>query len=202
MYPGEYAHQHPDQPALVMATSGASLTFAEFEANANRLAHLYRSVGLRRGDHVAFLVENHLRYFELMAAAERTGLYYTCINSYLTPDEVAYIVDNSDAKLFVTSLAKSDVAVAAVGRARRRSRRSSASTPTARSGRSGPYDEATAGFPATPVDDEQLGAAMLYSSGTTGRPKGILRPLPEVHPSEALPVMQFVVGDVPHAAGA
>ena len=191
MYPGEYARQHPDQPALIMATSGASLTFAEFEANANRLAHLYRSVGLRRGDHVAFLVENHLRYFELMAAAERTGLYYTCINSYLTPEEVAYIVDNSDAKLFVTSLAKSDVAVAAV-----------ASTPKVETflcldadreiGPFRPYEEAVSGFPATPIDDEQLGAAMLYSSGTTGRPKGILRPLPDVHPNEALPVMQFV----------
>jgi fatty-acyl-CoA synthase/long-chain acyl-CoA synthetase len=63
MYPGEYADQHPDQPALIMAASGEALTFAEFEANANRLAHLYRDVGLRRGDHVAFFMENHLRYF-------------------------------------------------------------------------------------------------------------------------------------------
>ncbi len=115
MYPGEYAEQHPDQPALIMAGSGETLTFAEFEANANRLAHLYRDAGLRRGDHVAFFVENHLRYFETMAAAERAGLYYTCINSYLTPEEVAYIVDDCDARLFITSVAKSEVAVAADG---------------------------------------------------------------------------------------
>ena len=82
-----------------MAGSGDVLTFAEFEANANRLAHLYRSVGLRRGDHVAIFMENNLRYFETMSAAERSGLYYTCINSYLTPEEVAYIVDNCDARL-------------------------------------------------------------------------------------------------------
>jgi long-chain acyl-CoA synthetase len=193
MYPGEYAEQHPDQPALIMAGSGASLTFAEFEANANRLAHLYRAAGLRRGDHVAFFVENHLRYFETMAAAERAGLYYTCINSYLTPEEVAYIVDDCDARLLITSVAKSDVAVPAA-----------ALTPkvetflcidaTSEIGPFRPYDEALDEFPADRIADEQLGAAMLYSSGTTGRPKGILRPLPDVHPSEPLPVMQFVIG--------
>src|SRR5215204_2583899 len=192
MYPGKYAQEHADQPALVMAGSGETLTFAEFEANANRLAHLFRSVGLRRRDHVAMFLENHLRYFELMAAAERTGLYYTCINSYLTPEEVAYIVDNCDAKAFVTSAAKSDVAVAAA-----------AQTPKVETllcidadqsiGPFQPYEEAIAAFPLTRVEDEQLGAAMLYSSGTTGRPKGILRPLPGVHPAEPLPIMQFVM---------
>ena len=192
MYPGVHAERHPDQPALIMATSGATLTFAEFEANANRLAHLYRSVGLRRGDHVAMFMENHLRYFETMAAAERSGLYYTCINSFLTAEEVAYIVDDCDAKVFITSRAKVEVAVAAaVDDAEggdvpvRRLRR-----PV---GPFQPYDAAVAEFPPTPIPDEQLGAAMLYSSGTTGRPKGILRALPETHPSEPLPVMQFVI---------
>ncbi len=197
MYPGEHAERHPDQPALIMATSGATLTFAEFEANANRLAHLYRAAGLRRGDHVAFLMENHLRYFETMSAAERCGLYYTCINSYLTPEEIAYIVDDCDAKLFITSQAKADVAVAAV-----------AMTPKVETflcvdadgeiGPFRPYDEALAAFPTTRIPDEQLGAAMLYSSGTTGRPKGILRPLPDAHPSDALPVMQFIVDRLFH----
>jgi long-chain acyl-CoA synthetase len=192
MYPGEHAEQHPDQPALIMAGSDESLTFAEFEANANRLAHLYRAAGLRRGDHVAFFMENNLRYFETMSAAERAGLYYTCINSYLTPEEVAYIVSDCDARLFITSAGKADVAVAAAEL-----------TPKVETflcvdaeseiGPFRPYDEALAEHPPTRIDDEQLGAAMLYSSGTTGRPKGILRPLPDVHPSEPLPVMQFVV---------
>lgn len=175
-----------------MAASGATLTFAEFEANANRLAHVFRAAGLRRGDHVALLMENNLRYFETMSAAERCGLYYTCVNSYLTPEEVAYIVDDCDARMFITSKAKSDVAVAA-----------SASTHKVEGylcvdadqpiGPFQPYDDALAEQPATRIDDEQLGAAMLYSSGTTGRPKGILRPLPDAHPSAALPVMQFVI---------
>jgi len=191
MYAAAHAEAHPDQPALIMATSGDQLTFAQFEANANRLAHFYRAAGLRRGDHVALLMENHLRFFETMSAAERTGLYYTCINSYLTPDEVAYIVDDCDARVFITSAKKADVAVAAA-----------AHTPKVQRflcvdaaeviGPFEPYDAVVAEFPTTHVPDEQLGAAMLYSSGTTGRPKGILRPLPEAHPGEALPVMNFI----------
>jgi long-chain acyl-CoA synthetase len=197
MYPGDHARQHPDQPALIMATSGEQLTFAEFEANANRLAHLYRAAGLQRGDHVALFMENHLRYFETMAAAERSGLYYTCINSYLTPDEVAYIVDNCDARVFITTAKKLDVALEAVKE-----------TPKvevflcvdadSETGPFQPYDDALAQHPVTPIPDEQLGAAMLYSSGTTGRPKGILRPLPDVHPSEPLPVMEFIVNHLFH----
>jgi len=192
MYPGVHAERHPDQPALIMATSGATLTFAEFEANANRLAHLYRSLGLRRGDHVAMYMENHLRYFETMAAAERCGLYYTCINSFLTAEEVAFIVDDCDAKVFITTCAKVGVAAAAA-----------AMTPKVETflcvdcdspvGPFQPYDAAVGEYPPTRISDEQLGAAMLYSSGTTGRPKGILRALPENHPSEPLPVMKFVI---------
>jgi len=191
MYPGEYAREHPDQPALIMATSGETVTYAEFEGRANRLAQLLRAAGLRAGDHVAMFMENHVRYFETMAAAERTGLYYTCVNSYLTADEVAFIVDDCDAKVFITSAAKLDIATQAA-----------ASTPKvevflavdvdAESGPFSPYEAEIARYPAEPVADETLGAAMLYSSGTTGRPKGILRPQSGAYPGEPLPVMQFV----------
>jgi long-chain acyl-CoA synthetase len=191
MYPGEHARAHPDQPALIMATSGDQLTFAEYEANCNRLAHLFRAHGLVRGDHVAMFLENHLRYFELQGAAERCGLYFTCINSYLTPEEVAYIVDDCEAKVLFTSVAKSEVAVEAA-----------AQTPLvdvllcidadAPIGPFQPYDDAIAAFPPSPIDDEQLGAAMLYSSGTTGRPKGILRPLPDATPGDGLALMAFI----------
>ena len=198
MYPGDHARQHPDQPALVMGTSGEQLTFAEFEANANRLAHLYRAAGLRRGDHVALFMENHLRYFETMSAAERSGLYYTCINSYLTPDEVAYIVDNCDAKVFITTVAKAEVAVEAAKQTAQGRACTSASTPSARSDPSSPTTPRSPAHPAERIPDEQLGAAMLYSSGTTGRPKGILRALPDAHPAEALPVMSFIVDHLFH----
>ena len=84
-----------------MATTGETVTFGELEARANRLAHLYRDRGLRRGDHVAIFMENNARYLETEAAAERTGLYYTCINSYLTPDELAYIVNDCRARILI-----------------------------------------------------------------------------------------------------
>ena len=138
-------------------------------------------------------MENHLRYFETMAAAERTGLYYTCINSYLTPEEVAYIVDNCDAKVFITSQAKADVAVAAA-----------AMTPKVETflcvdadreiGPFRPYDAAIAAFPPTPIADEQLGAAMLYSSGHDGAARrGSSARCPTPTRATPLPVMQFIV---------
>src|SRR5262245_16033677 len=156
MYPGVYADNHPDRPALIMAGSGATQTFAEFEANANRLAHLYRSVGLRRGDHVAMFVENNLRYCETLAAAERAGLYFTCITSYLTTEEVAYIVDDCDARLFITSAAKADVAVAAAALTPKVTTFLCIDTDT-EIGPFRPYDDAIATFPAEPIEDEQLG---------------------------------------------
>jgi long-chain acyl-CoA synthetase len=190
MYTAQHAADHRDQPAIIMAVSGARLTFGEFDANANRLAHLFRARGFRRGDHVAILMENNVRYCEVMAAAERTGLYYTCVNSFLTPQEAAYVVDNCDARAFVTSAAKAGVATQAAALTPKVTTFLCVDT-DAPIGPFLPYDAAISAYPPGPVPDEQLGAAMLYSSGTTGRPKGIQRPLPEAHPREQLPVMAF-----------
>ncbi len=191
MYAAEHARTRPDDPAVVMATSGEVISFGEYEARANRLAHLFRDLGLRRGDHVAIFMENNPVLLYAQAAAERTGLYYTCINSYLSAEEVAYIVDDCQAQAVVTSAAKRDVARQLPERCPQ-VRRWLMADVDAPDGPYEPYAAATAGHPETPVDDEQLGAAMLYSSGTTGRPKGILRPLPEEHPAAALPIMAFV----------
>ena len=191
MYPGEHAAAAPDQPAFIMATSGEIVTYGEYEARCNRLAHLFRRAGLRRGDHVAFLMENNPRLLECEGAAERTGLYYTCINSYLAPEEAAYIVNDSRARLVVTSAAKRAVAAELPARCPAVERWLMVDEPRPVAGFEC-YEEAVAAFPAEAIADEQLGAAMLYSSGTTGRPKGILRPLPERHPGEPLAVMAFV----------
>src|SRR5687768_13451030 len=114
MYPGKYARQHPDRPCFIMAESGETVTYAEFEDRANRLAHLLRAHGLQRLDHFSIFMENNSRYLEACSAGERSGLYYTCINTHLTPDEVAYIVDNSESNVLITSRAKRDVAIEAV----------------------------------------------------------------------------------------
>ena len=191
MYPGKHAASRADQPAVIMAGTGETITYGELEARSNRLAHLLRARGLGRLDHYAIYMENNARYVECCAAGERAGLYYTCINSFLTPDELAYIVNNSQSKVLITSQAKRDVALAAL-----------AQCPAVELCLivDGPgdgrkilnLDDATAGLPATPIADESLGTAMLYSSGTTGRPKGILRPLPVQPPAQQLPMFDFL----------
>jgi long-chain acyl-CoA synthetase len=191
MYAAEHAKAHPDQPAFIMATSGEVVTYGEYEARANRMAHLYRDAGLARYDHVAFMTENNVRLLECEGGAERTGLYYTCINSYLSAEEAAYIVNDSEARVFVSSAAKRDVALQLPALCPKVERWLMIDSDTAE-GPFEPFETATAAYPSDNVPDEQLGAAMLYSSGTTGRPKGILRPLPELHPATPLPVMDFV----------
>ena len=84
MYPGEYAHTGADQPAFIMASTGEAVTYADLEARSNR-AHFLRSRGLKRLDHYSIFMENNARFIECCAAGERSGLYYTCINSFLTP---------------------------------------------------------------------------------------------------------------------
>ena len=89
-----------------MAQTGASVSYAELEVRTNRLAHLLRANGLRRLDHYAIFMENNARYIESCGAGERSGLYYTCVNSHLTPDELAFILNNSKSKVLITSEAK------------------------------------------------------------------------------------------------
>ena len=191
MYAAAHAKEHPDQPCFIMASSGETVTYAEYEARCNRLAQLFRDAGLRRMDHVAFFMENNPRMLECEGAAERTGLYFTCINSYLSADEVAYIVNDSLARIVITSAAKREVALQLPALCPNVERWLMVDIDEPIEPFE-PYLEAVAPYPAEPVADEQLGAAMLYSSGTTGRPKGILRALPELNPADPLPIMDFV----------
>jgi len=193
MYPGDYAREHPDRPAFVMAESGVTVTYAEYEVRANRLAHLLVDHGLERLDHYSVFMENNEQYVESCAAGERAGLYYTCINSYLTAEEVAYIVQNSESQVLITSASRADVALAAV-----------ADCPDISlvlivdaaldnlSDAVLDYAAAVSSKSGQPLEQEWLGTPMLYSSGTTGRPKGIIRPLPETAPGNGLPLFDFL----------
>ncbi|MDE2487625.1 MAG: acyl-CoA synthetase [Alphaproteobacteria bacterium] len=171
MHPSIHARTNPDKPAYIMAYSGETVTYGELEARSNQGAHLFRSLGLKSGDAVAFFIENHPRYYELLWAAQRSGLRFTCLSSKLTAGEVEYIVKDCEAKVFVSSAGLAEIALAVaplipgvtlymVG---------GAEAPFAS------FEEARAGFPTTPIADESAGGAMLYSSGTTGRPKGVKR---------------------------
>src|SRR5215213_11633548 len=110
MWPGAHAAERPDQPAVVMAGSGEVVTYAELEERSRRLARVWEDASLGFGDHVALLIENQARFFEVCWAAQRSGLYYTAINTHLTADEVAYIAEDCDARAFVTSAAMGPVA--------------------------------------------------------------------------------------------
>ena len=113
--PAPYAASAGDRPAVITA-SGHVVTFAQLEERSSRLAQALFASGLRSGDHVAVLLPNDDRTHEVAFALQRSGLYYTCINSYLTPDELAYIVDNSQSQVLITSSAKLPVAQAALAK--------------------------------------------------------------------------------------
>ncbi|MEM9358420.1 MAG: AMP-binding protein [Pseudomonadota bacterium] len=193
MYSGSHATSLADRPAFIMASTGEAVTYTELEARSNRLAHLLRAEGLGRGDHYAVFMENNARFIECCGAGVRSGLYYTCINSFLTPEEVAYIINNSQSKILITSEQKREVALKALEQCPDISLCLIADAPG-----DGKQllnlDEATAPYPNTPIPDESLGTAMLYSSGTTGRPKGILRPLPDLPPDGSTPYTSFIAG--------
>ncbi len=168
----------PDKLACLVLETGERLTYRDLDEASNRFAHVLRDRGVRRGDHVALIVDNTPQFFEIVWAAYRCGCYFTPISTKLTPDEAAFIVNDCGAEVLVVASAVVDPVAAAQLAAR---------TPTVdlrvvlgqpTNGWSG-YDELTAAAPSSPIDDESTGRDMLYSSGTTGRPKGILMPLPE-----------------------
>jgi long-chain acyl-CoA synthetase len=190
MYPAIHAQRHPERPAFVMAGSGVATSYRELDERSNRLAHLFRAHGLRQRDHCCVFMENNEHYVVANAAGERSGLYYTCINSFLTAQELAFIVDNSDSKVLITSRAKRDVAAQAMAQCAKLRLALIVDGPS--DGMFVNLEQACSGFTTTPIADEWLGTPMLYSSGTTGRPKGVLRPLPDNPPSEPLSLFNFL----------
>jgi long-chain acyl-CoA synthetase len=191
MYPGNHTGPKADRPAFIMAQSGKTVTYAELEARTNRLAHFLRNRGLKRLDHYAIFMENNARYLECCGAGERAGLYFTCINSFLTAQELAYIVNNSESKVLIISEEKRAVAIEALRQCPKVEVALVVNGP-GDGNRILNFDDATASMATTPIADEAIGTAMLYSSGTTGQPKGIIRPLPQQPPSQQLPLFDFL----------
>lgn len=188
----EHAEANPEKPAIILHPSGTVVTFGELEARANRLAHYFRRQGLKEGDVVAILMENNEHIHAVMWAARRSGLYYVPINTHLTAAEAAYIIDNSGAKAIVGSAVLKDILS---GLDKELPKRLPGTLLIADGELDGwqRYPEAVADLPDTPIDDEMDGDLLQYSSGTTGRPKGIKRELPHVPPSETPGLMSALV---------
>ncbi|ORB32291.1 fatty-acid--CoA ligase FadD4 [Mycolicibacterium parafortuitum] len=172
------------RPALIMHPSGIRISFAELESAANRLAHHFRTAGLGEGDVVAVLMDNTEHNHAVLWAARRAGLYYATVNTHLTPAEAAYIIGDCGAKAIVASRTLRDVCVALephLGRGLP-ALRLIADTDVDGWQR---YPDCVADCPDTPLPDEREGDLLQYSSGTTGKPKGIRRPLPACSPRDA-----------------
>ena len=173
MHPSIHAKTQPDRAAIIMAGSGEKITFAELDKRSNQVAQLLRARGVKIGNTVALCMENHPWFFCLTWGFQRAGLHYVGISSRLTPPEIAYILEDSGAKLLFGSayLAPTLDEVAKLAPQVEQLR---FDTP-------GPLsaEDALAAMPATPIADERAGVDMLYSSGTTGQPKGVKLPLPE-----------------------
>src|SRR5260370_40739115 len=172
MPPGIHAKSNPAKAAYIMAATGKVITYRELDDESNRAANLLRSLGLKPGDIVALFAENHPRYYQVLWAAQRSGLYYTAISSRLAAEEAAYIVNDSGAKVFITTRAIADVAsqMDAAELIPRGVKRYMMDGTIANYES---WEDAVSSQPLTPIADETEGAAMLYSSGTTGKPKGV-----------------------------
>jgi long-chain acyl-CoA synthetase len=173
MHPSVHAATQPDKPAFIMAASGETVTYRQLDERSNQGAQLFREMGLKVGDGIAIFMENNVHYLPLCWAAQRSGLYFTCISSRLTAGEVEYIVKDCTAKIFISSSQMGDVA-----------KELGQMMPGVKKLMFGgtmpgyePAEDAIRPMPTTPVADETPGVDMLYSSGTTGRPKGVRRAL-------------------------
>ncbi len=171
MHPSVHAQSHPEKPAVIVAETGAVTTYGALDAASNQAAQFYRAQGLNPGDTIALFLENTPDYYALVWGAQRSGLRFVCISTKLTVSEVDYILADSGAQLFVASAALAPVAEALA-------------PVRARFSHGGPIEgfgsieEALAAQPAERISNESAGQAMLYSSGTTGRPKGVARDAP------------------------
>ena len=184
-YPGTFVETTPDKAALILAGSDEVMTYRQLNDRSNQLSQLLHNEGLREGDHISLWAENLLDYFVVFWAAMRSGLYFTAVNRFLSADEGGYILSDSNARALITTTRYQQVAAAALNH-------SPDCTINLMLGGADAafrdFDEALSAFPAEPLERESMGSFMLYSSGTTGRPKGIKRPLPGTTIQEATPI--------------
>ena len=187
MYPGIYAARTPNRPAYIMAQTGKQISYAELEAASNRGAQLFRSLGLKRGDHIAICLENHPAFLQICWAAFRSGIYFTAISYRLQPEEVEYIINDCQAKVLITSALLTETFSGLKDKLRNDPKCYMLDGP-AEGCES--WEDAVAQMPEDRIADEAWGQSLLYSSGTTGRPKGVSKPLMDTPFGEQSPALR------------
>jgi long-chain acyl-CoA synthetase len=169
-HPSITAETYPHKPAIIMGESGEMVTYRQLDERSNQGAQLFRSLGLKSGDHIGMMLENNRQFLEIVWSAQRCGLVFTPISTHLKRSEAAYILQNCGAKLFIGSLELATVAEQLLGEA-------TGVEHYLMVGGIKPgfdsWEEATDLQPNTPIADQCNGVPMLYSSGTTGQPKGV-----------------------------
>ena len=177
MHPRNFAGSTPDQPAIIMAEDGTATSYGELEIAANKGAQLFRSLGIKAGDTVAVWLKNCPEYYQIYWAAQRAGLYICPISTQLTAEEAAYILNDSASQLLVTHADVSAAAALLDSRASLVPGVSHIFEIGAELGNALSWETVLAEQPTDRIADETAGFHMVYSSGTTGRPKGIRLPL-------------------------
>jgi acyl-CoA synthetase (AMP-forming)/AMP-acid ligase II len=192
-HPRYFAENNPDKPAYIMGKSGQVVTYSQLERRANRCSQYFRDIGLQPKGKIAIFMENNIRFMEIVRAAHVAGLHYVALSSHLKQTEIEYILEDSEAELLVTSHFLKDTAA-----------QLAASTPRVKhklmvDGTSPgfeSYEDTVKKYPDTPIPECIDGRDMLYSSGTTGRPKGVIQktedqPFGTVHPSVQVAINLF-----------
>ncbi len=179
-HPSVTAQETPHKPAFIMAESGEMVTYRQLDERSNQGAQLLRSLGIKSGDHIAVMMENNRQYLEIAWACQRSGVIYTPISTHLLAAETAYILDNCEARAFIGSYKLAEVAKAMLEHAD--GVEHFFMVGGVKEGFES-WEETSAMQPETPIEDEVYGIAMMYSSGTTGQPKGVFVPPPgeDVH---------------------
>ena len=172
-----YAQSKPDAVAYVMASSGETVTWREYNQRVNRLVRYFRDIGLKPKDHIALCMENNAHYFEVTGAAGNAGLIFTCISTHLKLSEMEYIINNCEAKVYITSVYKKDLAKDLIDLMPNVTHRLMIGG-TIDGYES--FEETVAKYSDDPVELGMGGRAMLYSSGTTGLPKGVLSTVEDI----------------------
>lgn len=186
-YPRQHAKISADKLAIVQLSSGRELTYAALEQSANQSAHLLRKLGLKRGDVVATLFGNGSEVFEFAWATHRCGLFSVSISNRLSSEDIAYIINDSATDLLVVSDEYADLARTALSKLDRPIKVYTWSeAPDFKS-----WSLAKNSLPSSPIHGESPGSDLLYSSGTTGRPKGVRPTLPEGPLDEETPLMRM-----------